>query len=171
MTVNMFWLPQQFVSFAHIRQPTLHVLVQNQQWKHQSNVKNMFQVNNRDIKTTSTTLSWCLYCYVEQISHIVVGFPLLKLCRLGIFSCVFCYYKLNCFYVQDTGFGVAFKVNEEELDEKIQVKKLFQQFQCYCFNENVLQGNPANIVPFKFYIRNSIKRCSELTIKKRERCH
>ena len=42
--------------------PSRHLFVQNQQYKHQSNVSNMFKVNNKDTRTISMTSFWCLYC-------------------------------------------------------------------------------------------------------------
>ena len=43
------------------KNPTGILLVQSQQWKHQNNVWNLFKVNNRDTRTTSMTLFWCLH--------------------------------------------------------------------------------------------------------------
>ena len=42
--------------------PSRHLFVQNQQYKHQSNVSNMFKVNNKDTRAISMTSFWCLYC-------------------------------------------------------------------------------------------------------------
>ena len=39
-----------------------HLLVPNQQWKHQNNVWNLFKVNNKDTRTTSMKSFRCLYC-------------------------------------------------------------------------------------------------------------
>ena len=41
--------------------PSRALLVQSQQWKHQSNVWKLFKVNNKDTRTTSMTSFWCLY--------------------------------------------------------------------------------------------------------------
>ena len=49
--------------------PSRHLLIQSQQRKHQNNVWNLFNVNNKDIRTTSLTSFWCLYWYLEEISH------------------------------------------------------------------------------------------------------
>ena len=62
--------------------PSRHLLVQSQQWKHQSNVWSLFNFNNKDTRTTSMTY----LINFEQISHIVLVFPffpLIKLCWLG----------------------------------------------------------------------------------------
>ena len=37
----------------HDAGPSQHLLVQNQQWKHQKNIWNLFKVNNKDTGTTS----------------------------------------------------------------------------------------------------------------------
>ena len=43
--------------------PSWHLLVQIQQWtKYQSNVWNLFKFNNKDTRTMSMMLFWCLYC-------------------------------------------------------------------------------------------------------------
>ena len=49
--------------------PSRHLLIQSQQRKYQNNVWNLFNVNNKDIRTTSLTSFWCLYWYLEEISH------------------------------------------------------------------------------------------------------
>ena len=41
--------------------PCLNALVQGVQWKRQNHVCNLFQVSNKDTRTTSTTSFWCLY--------------------------------------------------------------------------------------------------------------
>ena len=59
--------------------PCRHLLVQNQQWKHQHIVWNLFKVKYKDIRTTSLTSFWCFYCWLwtyfthcfTDISHIV----------------------------------------------------------------------------------------------------
>ena len=43
---------------TEVHLPIRRLLIQSQQKKHQSNVKNLFKVNN---KATRTSL-WCLYC-------------------------------------------------------------------------------------------------------------
>ena len=43
------------------------------------NVWNTLKVNNRNVRMKSLTSSWCLYCYFEQISQIVLVFPMLTL--------------------------------------------------------------------------------------------
>ena len=56
------------------RPPTRYLFVQSQQWKHQNNARNLFKVNNKDTRTTSTDV-------------IVLVFPLLlwtSKCRLGL---------------------------------------------------------------------------------------
>ena len=42
-------------------QTSRHLLVQSQQWRHQNNVWNLFQVNNKDNRTMSLTSLSCLY--------------------------------------------------------------------------------------------------------------
>ena len=43
-------------------QASQHLLVQNQQWKHQTNVWKMFKVNNKDTRTILLASLRCLYC-------------------------------------------------------------------------------------------------------------
>ena len=45
-----------------ILEPSRHLLVQSQQWKHQNNVWNRFKVNIKDTRMTSMTSFRCLYC-------------------------------------------------------------------------------------------------------------
>ena len=54
-----------------IKSSSRHLPVQSQQWEHQSNVWNLFKVNNKDTRTIITDFG--------QISHIVLVFPLLTL--------------------------------------------------------------------------------------------
>ena len=42
-----------------------YLLVQSQQSKQQNNVCNMFKVNKKDTRGTSTTPFWCLYCQLR----------------------------------------------------------------------------------------------------------
>ena len=49
----------EFLRWQIIGFPSRHLLVQSQQWKHQSNVWNMFKVNNKDTRRSSLT-SWLL---------------------------------------------------------------------------------------------------------------
>ena len=59
----------------------------NQQWKHQDNGWNLFKVNNKDTRTTSTTSLWCLYYWLWKISHIVrLIFSLLTLNKCLLYS-------------------------------------------------------------------------------------
>ena len=59
----------------------------NQQWKHQDNGWNLFKVNNKDTRTTSTTSLWCLYYWLWKISHIVrLMFSLLTLNKCLLYS-------------------------------------------------------------------------------------
>ena len=46
--------------FFSTRHTSWHLLVQSQEWKHQSNVWNRSQVNNKDTRTTSLTSWLCL---------------------------------------------------------------------------------------------------------------
>ena len=55
---------------------TQPAFIQSQQYKHQSNVWNMFKVNK---KYTSTSLYFYIIVNFEHISHIVLVFPLLTL--------------------------------------------------------------------------------------------
>ena len=41
--------------------PSRHLLIQSQQWKNQYNGWNLFEVNNKDTKTTSF---WCFHCWI-----------------------------------------------------------------------------------------------------------
>ena len=47
---------------AKAKQPSRLLLVQNQQWKHQNNVWNLFKVTNKDSRTPSFKSFWCFYC-------------------------------------------------------------------------------------------------------------
>ena len=44
--------------------PIWHLFVQTQQWNHQSNVWNLFKVNNKDPRHGFHRLLWCLYCWL-----------------------------------------------------------------------------------------------------------
>ena len=50
-----------------------------QQWRHQNNVWNLFKVINKDTRMTSWRRSDVFIVNFEQISHIVMVFPLLIL--------------------------------------------------------------------------------------------
>ena len=50
-----------FLLNKYLTTPSRYLLAQCQQWKHQNNVKNLFKFGNKDIRTTSTRLFWCLY--------------------------------------------------------------------------------------------------------------
>ena len=39
------------------KHPNWYLIVQNQQWKHQNNVWNLFEANNKDIRRTSWLLT------------------------------------------------------------------------------------------------------------------
>ena len=57
--VSQWWryLLQLFQSLTHKKRgPNRHLLFQSQPWKHQNNKTNL------DIRRTSMTLFWCLYC-------------------------------------------------------------------------------------------------------------
>ena len=41
--------------------PNQHLPIQNQLWKHQNIVRNMFKVNNKDTRATPMRSFWCLY--------------------------------------------------------------------------------------------------------------
>ena len=65
-------------SFNHINNHSRYFLEQIQQWEHQSNVWNLFKINNKDTRTTSDvvlvsllsnlnrfyTLLWCFHCWI-----------------------------------------------------------------------------------------------------------
>ena len=63
--------------FLSMTTPSGHLFVQSQQWKYQTNVWNLFKINNEGTRTRSMISFWCLY--FEQISHIGLVFPLLAL--------------------------------------------------------------------------------------------
>ena len=46
--------------------PSPNSFVQSQQWNHQNNVINQFKCNNKNTRTTSLTLFWCLYCWLRR---------------------------------------------------------------------------------------------------------
>ena len=50
-----------------------------QQWRHQNNVWNLFKVINKDTRMTSWRRSDVFIVNFEQMSHIVMVFPLLIL--------------------------------------------------------------------------------------------
>ena len=43
-------------------QPNGHLLVQSKEWKHQSNVWNLFKLKNENTRTMPIMSLWCLYC-------------------------------------------------------------------------------------------------------------
>ena len=46
--------------------PSPYSFVQSQQWNHQNNVINQFKCSNKNTRTTSLTLFWCLYCWLQR---------------------------------------------------------------------------------------------------------
>ena len=66
--------------------PTLHLLVQIQQRKHQSNVWNMFDVNSKTPKQRQWSRSCVVNVNFEQISHIFPMFSLLTLNKYMTFE-------------------------------------------------------------------------------------
>ena len=56
-----------------------YLLVQSQQWKHQSNMWNLFYGNNKDTRTTQWRRCGVFSVTFEQIPHIIVVFLLLTL--------------------------------------------------------------------------------------------
>ena len=50
-----------FIMSMNLTQPSRRLLVPNQQWKHQSNVWNLFKINDKDTRTNSITPFWCFY--------------------------------------------------------------------------------------------------------------
>ena len=62
--------------------PSLHLLVQIKQWK---NVWNLFQINDKENRTTHVTTDVFVGIFIvnyEHISHFVQVFPLLTLNKL-----------------------------------------------------------------------------------------
>ena len=66
--------------------PTVHLLVQIQQRKYQSNVWNMFDVNSKTSKQRQWSRSGVVNVNFEQISHIFPVFPLLALNKCMTFE-------------------------------------------------------------------------------------
>ena len=63
-----------FIVSIFCQLPNWYLIAQNQQWKHQDNLWNLFKVSNEDTRTTSLT---GFIVKFEQISHLVLVFPLL----------------------------------------------------------------------------------------------
>ena len=62
--------------------PSRHLLAQNQQWKYQSNVWNMFKGNKKGHQNDVIDVGLMSFFVVfEQISHIALEFPLLTLSK------------------------------------------------------------------------------------------
>ena len=59
--------------------PRSNLVLQIRQQKHQSNVRNLFKVNNKDTSTTSKRHFGVFIVSFEQIFHIVLVFTLLVL--------------------------------------------------------------------------------------------
>ena len=76
-----------------ILQPNRHLLVPSQQWKHQTNVWNLFKVYNKDTRTTYMTFC-CLSCWIwTDFRHcFVVWEPDSTRCNLKRI-----YYAANCY--------------------------------------------------------------------------
>ena len=57
--LTLFW-----ICFCNWRLGSLskHLITASQWWKHQSNVWNMFKINNKATRIMSTTSFWCPYC-------------------------------------------------------------------------------------------------------------
>ena len=62
-----------------LNKPSRHLRVQIQQWKHQGNVCNLFKVNCKDTSMLSWSRSGVSIVNSEQVSHIVLLFPLFTL--------------------------------------------------------------------------------------------
>ena len=94
--------------------PSKHLAVQSQQQKHWKKLWNIFKVNIKDIRTTSMTSFWCLYCYFEHISHLYLVSLLLLwtgkcLLRTGYnFYCVFILQSLIYIFVICAPFHFSF---------------------------------------------------------------
>ena len=58
---SLSFIKKIFLLNKYLTTPSRYLLAQCQQWKHQNNVKNLFKFGNKDIRTTSTRLFWCLY--------------------------------------------------------------------------------------------------------------
>ena len=76
---NNFWLWEYFYFYDQSKEISQYLLVQSQKRKHQSNMWNLFKVNNKDAKTTSVMPFGVFIVNFEQISHIVLVVPLLTL--------------------------------------------------------------------------------------------
>ena len=68
--VSVFWVLVFFLNFKHFLTtwlilckyyPRRNLLAQSEQWKHQSNVWNLFKINNKEARATSLTSFWCLH--------------------------------------------------------------------------------------------------------------
>ena len=75
--------------------PRRDLLVQSLQWKHQNSVWNLFKVNNKNTRMTSTTLVSCLIINSEKISHIFLAFPWLTLNKKTQTG-LRCYTQIGC---------------------------------------------------------------------------
>ena len=51
----------QFRLMPSCSKPSWHLLVQIQLWKYQNSLRNLFNFNIKDTRTTSITSFWCLY--------------------------------------------------------------------------------------------------------------
>ena len=68
-----------WVFFNALKLLSQHLIVQSQQWKHKNRVWNIWKVNNKYTRMTSCCSFGVFIVNFEQISHIVLIFPLLTL--------------------------------------------------------------------------------------------
>ena len=68
-----------WVFFNALKLLSQHLIVQSQQWKHKNRVWNIWKVNNKYTRMTSCCRFGVFIVNFEQISHIVLIFPLLTL--------------------------------------------------------------------------------------------
>ena len=57
-----FWIVNLWNQSVSTKVIDRYLLVQNQQWKYQKNVWNLFKVNSKDTRTMSLASFWCIYC-------------------------------------------------------------------------------------------------------------
>ena len=60
--LNNFWVSTYFY-FSDC--PSQQLLVQSRQWEHQISLWNQLKVNNKEIKATSLTTFWYLFCHLR----------------------------------------------------------------------------------------------------------
>ena len=96
--------------------PSRHLLVQSQQWKHQNNVWNLFNVNNKENKNgvvlvslsltlnRFSTLFWCFHCWLWASKYrlrndVFLVFLLLLLSLKALMNFLLLFIIFTCFYI------------------------------------------------------------------------